>query len=69
MAPRSSSSPVAVTMMSGLGKSGGSMRMRSGRRFPQWADAVRRNIANNVYDVVDVDVDAEGGAVLKLRVT
>ena len=34
---------------------------------PRHGDTITVN--NIVYDVVDVDVDAQGGAVLKLRVT
>lgn len=44
MAPRISSIPVTVTRSSGCGKAGGTMRIKSGRPFPQCAEAVSRNI-------------------------
>jgi len=45
IAPAISSHPVMVTIQSGLGKEGGTMRIRSGRRFPQCADAVTNSMA------------------------
>lgn len=44
IAPMISTIPVMVTMRPGLGKAGGTILIRSGRRFPQCADAVNKNI-------------------------
>lgn len=43
IAPASSSTPVMVTMSAAFGIPGGIMAIKSGLRFPQWAEAVSRN--------------------------
>lgn len=44
IAPAISNQPVNVTIQSGRGKEGGTIWIRSGRLFPQCADAVNKNI-------------------------